>query len=1328
MLNRKKIKLQNYCKDVLKAAYYYKHQAFDEARLYFRRSGEAFMKYLFYDHCDETKVANYLVGSHLLDGTVKRKRWRPSYSDMLRDLQGLNCLNEVELFSLSQLPADANQSMHDSDAEEAEPTELAESDTEVDVNFVHACSQKLTNSLYKRMHREVPQQLTDAYQGKVDSRVVQDCHDFSDLLNVVENFDDRNQYILVSPPNDEHTTVQLKASLSRVPWSFIIDFDSETKGKYGLFTAFHAATDSRVVPLSIEQYDAHVALPVSTNGSRLNWLFANGLSGNTDTVCPNFRVWNKRKYGKFIKGALKHFTTDLTRVYYIVSLGVDERYVKDIIHSLSDIDELQPDLVNFVFVSTDEEYLDSVSEEAKQYGYDNSYVFNMDTNEFIMGIEESMSSTCNTLLSSVLVPSRVTGKMQLEDLSSIVSNLKDGGLEIVHSTIGMNAVSDLSPSETFYRGEDITWHEISQNVEADRKIYELLVNKVKDRMLLRQSAKFMLYHAAGAGGTTLSRKLAYALKKDYPVIILSKYVKNVTEEKLNIFYNKVKTPVIVIVEASKVNITTIDALIRSCNYSKQIFQFVVVERHKREKTFSTNQPGKIYLSETMGDTDEKNRFVSKVELFGKKTSPKIDWDKRAPNQCEVIDFSLAISADNYKQEKLEEYVKYYNELLSQPLNDFVLYVSMIYHYSQKEVSDLFFRNLFQKNGEVIGLSRYLRSHHAEELALSKILNKVVDESTRQTLWRPRYARFADAVLEAACTVGGWKEIAYETSINLIKCIKSNQEYLMDDSRQILISVFLERGKEDLLGVEEAWAKDNNTHFSQLLEDLGYSDRNQRNVLMRLATSYPSEAHFWGHLARFCYEKASTPKDFEEAMQYVKKAFDANGESDFNLQHIAGMCKRRLLEYYKREDVHLDFDEIKELIEEARGYFQESRRLNAKNIYAYISEIQLIVILIEYGKSLSKYPTYKQFLFSRENEWYQEQYVSMLELIDETKILLSQMKTLGNTLRTHKSFDYLNKSESQTLNFVDDLSGMLSHLSAAIETALYEERPRLRQLYVRYLLLSKVKGDVKRLGEAWGMLSTKEQAKVESYLNSNIQQGNASIFSLRYWFQFIRKCRKDTPIDEILSRMEMLAQSSSAHPLVQLEANYNILTLKAFSIIQDQDYFDTNKIKEIKELAEWCHTQSVNDKYIFDLLVHTNDISGIEPYKDNTDFSHCVRLHGTISSIRSLAQGEIKLHCGLTAFFAPSKANLIGGQDETKEVTFVIGFRHDGLFALEVALVGEPENATSTQIADELAEENKIEDIEDGIPSEASETDKGIELYEIPETKKQEFKILGKIQL
>lgn len=1318
MQNQKKIKLSNYFGYVLKAAVYYQQKNYTESLLFFRKSGEAFMKYRLYDKLDERKVQNYLVGSHSLDGKLNKKNFRPTYSNILHELDKLGCLSEDEKMALCHLSSGTNVQMHDPDEEK---TEL---DKNIDFSLVFDHSRKLTQLFYKSMLKGIPQKLKDAYEGRVDPSVLNEHCDFGELLEVVELFDDRNKYILLSPANDAHVSAYMKASLSRVPWSFIIDFDPDTKGKYGLFTAFDANSNSRVVPLSIDQYD-NPELPVSTGCSRINWLFANGLKESVGTICSDFRSWNRRKYGKFIQKALGRYMTENTHVYYIICLGVPEQYVKDIIHSINNLDAVSAQLVNFVFLSLDKDYLADLSSEAESYDF-NSSSFEMDANSFILGLEETLSDGLSVSSSTTaLVPTRANGANGMINLSTYIAALKDGGIDVIHATIGDAEDSEKSPSDTFYSGEDITWHEMSLDVEATRKVYEELVRKVKSRLALRQSSRFSLFHYPGAGGTTLSRRLAYNLRKEYPVILLNKYVKGKTEESLHVYYMQVKTPVLVIVEACKVNITTIDALIRDCNRCKQIFLFVVVERRSRDKAKNVDQQVKVLLTDTMMDVDEKNRFVSKVSQYGMTPQKAAEFKELPPTRCEVIGFSLAISEDSYKQEKIQDYVVYYNRQLSQPLNNFVLYVSMIYYYSQKEVPEAIFYNLFQKDGRGIGLQKYLRGHHEEEKALLKILCNVQDDDGKLTLWRPRYAPFAKAVLDGACTYGGWKDIAYENSINLIQCIKDNQDYLAGDTRQILISVFLERGKEDLLGVEEAWAKDSNDHFSQLLEDLGGSVIDQRNVLLRLASNFPSEAHFWGHLARFCYEKATAPKDFSQAMEYVQKAFGANGESDFNLQHIAGMCKRRLLEYYKREQVEMPIDELKELVEESRGYFAESRHLNPKNIYAYISEIQLIVILIEYGKSLTHYTSFRNFLFSQENEWFQEQYVSMLELIDETKILVSQMKTLGNTVKTIKSMDYLRKSESQTWRFVDDMAGMLNYLSSAIDKAYSDERPRLRQLYVRYLLLSKVKGEVKRLNEAWGLLTEKEQSKIENYLNSNIQQGNMQVFSLRYWFLFIRKCRKNIPIDEVISRLQALAKTSDTHPLVNLEANYYILTLMTFSIIHDKDYFDNDKIREIRDLANSCSQQSVNNKYIYDLLVDDQSISGIVPYNENVVFSKCVRLHGTIANIRSATQGEIKLDCGLTAFFAPQKANLLGGRDETKEVTFVIGFRHDGLFALEVRLIGQEDDDSLSHVQEELAEENAV----DGFNTDSDATwNRSTSGKEINEIARSGLKILGKIDL
>lgn len=588
MQQQKKIKLSNYYSDVLKASCHFKQKNWDEARLSYRKSGEAFMKYRLYDREDETKVCNYLAGSHELDGTPLKSEWRPNYSALLNTLNSSGYISQDELQALKAIQEDGNQGMHDSDV----VTDKIE--TEASIKLVHAYSRKLTVSFYKSMHKDIPSELTDAYEGKVNADVLEEYFDFGEVLEAADNFNNRNQYILISPPNDKNTSVDLKSSLARIPWSFILDFDSNTKGQYGLFTAFGAAKDSRVVPLVIDQYESHISLPISTSGGRLNWLFANGLSESVGTSCSDFRSWNKRKYGKFIKEALRRFMTDSTNEYYIVCLNVGDRYLKDIIHSIDDIEEVEADLVHFIFVSTDEDYLVNVSEEAQDYSF-NSASFKMSANEFILGVEETMSCVASVPLSSVIVPSKVSGKLDCIDISSIVSTLKDGGLDVVHASIGATAPNDLSPSDTFFRGEDISWNDISKGVEATRKIQDALKNKIKDRIQLRQSSKFMLYHDAGAGGTTLARRLAYDLRKEYPVVLLNKYIKGVTEEKLHLFYNRVKTPVLAIVEASKVNITTIDALIRNCNSNKARFLFVIVERHNKKVDYPTSRTTYICL-------------------------------------------------------------------------------------------------------------------------------------------------------------------------------------------------------------------------------------------------------------------------------------------------------------------------------------------------------------------------------------------------------------------------------------------------------------------------------------------------------------------------------------------------------------------------------------------------------------------------------------------------------------------------------------------------------------------------------------------------------------
>lgn len=176
------------------------------------------MKYRLYDRVDEMKVCNYLAGSHELNGKTRKKKWQPNYSELLDTLNSSDYISQDELQALKAIAVDGNQGIHDSDVE----TDRIE--TEASIKLVHAYSRKLTVSFYKSIHKDIPSKLTDAYDGRVNADVLEEHYDFGEVLEAADNFNNRNQYILISPPNDKNTSVDLKSSLTRIPWSFILDF------------------------------------------------------------------------------------------------------------------------------------------------------------------------------------------------------------------------------------------------------------------------------------------------------------------------------------------------------------------------------------------------------------------------------------------------------------------------------------------------------------------------------------------------------------------------------------------------------------------------------------------------------------------------------------------------------------------------------------------------------------------------------------------------------------------------------------------------------------------------------------------------------------------------------------------------------------------------------------------------------------------------------------------------------------------------------------------------------------------------------------------------
>lgn len=147
MILHKKEKLSNYYGCCLKALFYYS-QGNDMASsfLNFRKSAEAFMKYILYDTKEESKVLDFLTGEKDFDGKNLKGR-KPLYSQILNAVKDI--LSEDENNALIFLKTGGVSTLHDSDVLYPEKV------TQDDLVLCKAHSQKLTTCFYKRMNKTV---------------------------------------------------------------------------------------------------------------------------------------------------------------------------------------------------------------------------------------------------------------------------------------------------------------------------------------------------------------------------------------------------------------------------------------------------------------------------------------------------------------------------------------------------------------------------------------------------------------------------------------------------------------------------------------------------------------------------------------------------------------------------------------------------------------------------------------------------------------------------------------------------------------------------------------------------------------------------------------------------------------------------------------------------------------------------------------------------------------------------------------------------------------------------------------------------------------------
>jgi hypothetical protein len=1285
-----KQKLEQYTNHCLIALNFYYTQDHEHALINFRKSGEAFMKIIVlkkYEESDGEKIYNGILDTDL--NTIAGVQKQLEYSELMQIL-----------WDKKLCPGDVNQRLRDLQTKTNPSAHNPNSQTffEDGAELCKSQSRELSTYLFNTLGIDFPKELASAYQGQINAAKIASLQSspLDALLSMVDSFSNHQKYLLVAPPKFDQNALEHIGTLSRINWSFVLDFDPHSK-EDGLYKTVEGLKANSFIPLTIKQKGLKNIVGAGTN-MNINWLFANGLQSIQDTQAKNIRAWLTMRYSHFIKDLFREYFTKEVSRYTIIYLWDDLDFVEEIVRAIKDIEQLPSDLITHIFITNDSNKTDRIRSFDK---YDIVYdVFELSHIQFLSELKNSLPAI-STDHSGILVPARTKlEENTFAEISDINQKLLDDYITVVHQHIERTEESLTSYTiPPFYQGELITWKDLAINLEAERNKYEELQNKITGHLnTSKKSIKFELYHKPGAGGTTLALRAGFNLKRSYPVILISKYNNARTFAALKLFLSKVNRPTLAIVESSMISLNDLENLIRNCNADKLIVCFLYIRR-----TISAITPSdfSLFLNDTILDLNERDRFIAKANTYTPNKEVIKTLEQKAPKETEVIDFPLAINEKEYNNAKVIDYIKPYLDKLPEEQVRFCAFVSMIYYYTQKPVSELVFRSLFENT-----LSHTLRKTPASKQFIRKLLIQEYDirTNTYKEYWRPRFSKFAEAILKVvvgASNPNNWKDHIDSYALEFLKRFKENNVYLVNETQDLLKALFFERNNEDLLGTAEQWnSVTNNEQFSFLLRDISNKQK-QKSLLEAIVNAYPDENHYLGHLGRFLYEKAEEESEFIDAESYIQQALSIqNGEEDYNLQHLGGMCYRRRLEFLKRKQrsphhEEISLDTLIEFGNSANAYFDASRSLNPYNAHAYVAQIQTLLLTIDLATAISGAENKYQFITAGSNRWFLIQLNTVRSLIDQAFVVVEQQETLGKTSRTEKAKYYLQSGEGQYYEALGNYNTSVSHFQQMIDTVDRDFRPAMRRMFIHATLLRRAKGNPQHIESAWDKLKEEEIRLIEKAISDDILQDGSNVFVLRNWFKLVRYSSIDISLDEVIARLQMWYDSSNDQSILNLEAAFYLYVVHAIITLRSESISQHHK-NEANKYIQKCLELSKNTRHTYEYLGKGEGLDALINHQSRslTDDRYLSRLEGTISVISSRQTGRITLPCALEAFFVPYPGGFIQGTDETSPVTFLLGFRHDGLFAFDVkrqgdeAVVEEMQTNSTTKVSEEFLEEVK----------------------------------------
>lgn len=1080
-------------------------------------------------------------------------------------------------------------------------------------------------------------------------------------------------YILVT---DKLRNEQNQKELFKIPWSLILDFDFESELTNGLLAEFKKVTHDcqpHIHFLSDKPSALYSQLP--------HWVFMNGIVDDPKNMPQADMPLQRRVINRKLLPLIEAFHAEYYKPACVIVLGCD-KYPKSTFTVLQALSSAYDDKDVYFHIIGNNDFALSGEEDFSHFTR-----YDMTVHEFILSLRNELTENISQVGDSKKLPcaSSVSGI-----ISEALYKETADYIEPVYFGIE-NSDEVIENSESYYYDfyigkREITWRMLADEIDLPRSEWSRAnESEIRKKLTVGGHTVLKKYYEPGLGGTTYIHRLAFDLHGDYPTVLVHNYIYDNTAKAIRKLYDCCKLPMLILIDGNKVSEDNVMQLQHELGNENFSFCIVYICRNSNGKT------GDLILGRLKNR--ECNQLREKLLKYipenanGQEQLQRLDACIAKPEGDEEhTPFVLSMYAFNREFYGIRNFVKntlkeIANHELSSKFKK-ILFALALADWAIPDVPAEYFDSAF--------LSNESRLMCNPDYPIAPLIANNMDDRQSPLTFRIRYHLYSDEILRIASGSGDYISFLRlrDPIIEFIKSARPNPNIVANRSIvDLLTKMFVSRAVN---------IDGNNAKYSRLIERLvsevkSYLSDNVDTtsdmvvaVLRQLVETFPEEAHFWGHLARYYfYSRHDYASGFEAIDTGLKVAKENNELGLTSLYHMKGMgyvvyitheLLGSLYSLTKKEpseslpEIRKLVSEMPDKIAQACMYFQKARKANPDDIHAHVAECKMrINIQTNYFNLLSKYAA--------------EYSIEALYPIDEVNVNLDQIDCLIEDAKSINVAQDANEKyvvDSTQAELVRQLECDRDLLKADTNETIELCKNFLNkgcgpqaQFYRRRL----ARAYVENLHENYDMPESqntlKEAARV---MEENIQADSANGNNIRIWFNIVRFLKVDRHqslqiLEEVLYKLNLWIESNNAPieayfyryiaKFIQLEESQRLNQSDALHELTD--YLDSMK-SHCKMLGARTITQEWmgNIGYGLNRLIRNKDMhmmTASDAVKSlSIQYGRLPGKEGFISERSSYLNFK-----GNEVFFRPANiSNRISSVNEHALVKFGLGFSYDGL--------------------------------------------------------------------